>query len=70
MLLNIQMTTVSTFKSRIFEKLGINNVVKLIDILKMNFLHLIRKLTFTNPFLKFNLLFNKDPTTASLTIIL
>ncbi|MEP6931161.1 MAG: response regulator transcription factor [Flavobacterium sp.] len=33
--LNIQTTTVSTFKSRIFEKLGINNVVKLIEILKV-----------------------------------
>ncbi|WP_417940238.1 response regulator transcription factor [Flavobacterium sp. RS13.1] len=33
--LNIQMTTVSTFKSRIFEKLGINNIVKLIDILNI-----------------------------------
>ncbi|MEN2399064.1 response regulator transcription factor [Flavobacterium sp. MC2016-06] len=33
--LNIQMTTVSTFKSRIFEKLGINNIVKLIEILKV-----------------------------------
>lgn len=33
--LNIQMTTVSTFKSRIFEKLGIKNMVKLIEVLKI-----------------------------------
>ncbi|CAA9199696.1 Response regulator GacA [Flavobacterium bizetiae] len=33
--LNIQMTTVSTFKNRIFEKLGINNVVRLVEILKI-----------------------------------
>lgn len=33
--LNIQMSTVSTFKTRIFDKLGINNVVKLIEILKV-----------------------------------
>lgn len=33
--LNIQMTTVSTFKNRIFEKLGINNVVRLVEILRI-----------------------------------
>lgn len=33
--LNIQMTTVSTFKNRIFEKLGITNVVRLVEILKI-----------------------------------
>ncbi|OXB03660.1 response regulator transcription factor [Flavobacterium pectinovorum] len=33
--LNIQMSTVSTFKTRIFDKLGINNIVKLIEILKV-----------------------------------
>lgn len=33
--LNIQMSTVSTFKTRIFEKLGINNIVKLVEILKV-----------------------------------
>lgn len=33
--LNIQMSTVSTFKTRIFDKLGINNIVKLIEILNV-----------------------------------
>lgn len=33
--LNIQMTTVSTYKNRIFEKLKINNVVSLVEILKI-----------------------------------
>jgi len=33
--LKIQMTTVSTFKTRIFDKLGINNVVKLVEILRV-----------------------------------
>lgn len=33
--LNIQMTTVSTYKNRIFEKLRINNVVSLVEILKI-----------------------------------
>ncbi|MGO4771532.1 response regulator [Flavobacterium sp. W22_SRS_FK3] len=33
--LNIQMSTVSTFKSRIFEKLGINNIVKLVEVLNI-----------------------------------
>lgn len=34
-LLNIQMTTVSTYKNRIFEKLKISNVVNLAEILKI-----------------------------------
>jgi DNA-binding NarL/FixJ family response regulator len=33
--LNIQMSTVSTFKTRIFDKLSINNVVKLVEILRV-----------------------------------
>ncbi|WP_163407082.1 response regulator transcription factor [Flavobacterium ajazii] len=33
--LNVQMNTVSTFKSRIFDKLGVNNVIKLVEILKI-----------------------------------
>lgn len=33
--LNIQMSTVSTFKTRIFDKLGINNIVKLVEILRV-----------------------------------
>lgn len=33
--LNIQMTTVSTYKNRIFEKLRINNVVSLVEVLKI-----------------------------------
>lgn len=33
--LSIQMSTVSTFKNRIFEKLGIDNVVRLVEILKI-----------------------------------
>jgi len=33
--LNIQMTTVSTYKTRIFEKLRINNVVSLVEIFKV-----------------------------------
>lgn len=33
--LNIKMSTVSTFKNRIFEKLGIDNVVSLFDIFKV-----------------------------------
>lgn len=33
--LNIQMSTVSTFKSRIFEKLGVNNIVKLVEVLNI-----------------------------------
>lgn len=33
--LNIQMTTVSTYKNRIFEKLRLNNVVSLVEILKI-----------------------------------
>ena len=32
--LNIQMSTVSTYKNRVFEKLNINNIVALSDILK------------------------------------
>lgn len=35
--LSIQMSTVSTFKSRIFEKLKVGNIVELIDIFKINF---------------------------------
>ncbi len=33
--LNIQMTTVSTYKNRIFEKLRINNIVSLVEMLKI-----------------------------------
>lgn len=33
--LNIQMSTVSTLKNRIFDKLGINNVVRLVEILRV-----------------------------------
>jgi DNA-binding NarL/FixJ family response regulator len=33
--LNIQMSTVSTFKTRIFDKLGITNIVRLVEILKI-----------------------------------
>lgn len=33
--LNIQMTTVSTYKNRVFEKLKISNVVSLVEILKI-----------------------------------
>lgn len=33
--LNIQMSTVSTFKSRIFEKLGVKNIVKLVEVLNI-----------------------------------
>lgn len=33
--LNIQMTTVSTYKNRIFEKLKISNVVSLVEVLKI-----------------------------------
>ncbi|MFW0739415.1 response regulator [Flavobacterium sp. T12S277] len=35
--LNIQMSTVSTYKSRVFEKLKVNNIVELIDVFKINF---------------------------------
>jgi DNA-binding NarL/FixJ family response regulator len=35
--LNIQMSTVSTYKSRIFEKLKVYNIVELIDIFKVHF---------------------------------
>lgn len=34
--LNIQMTTVSTVKNRIFEKLNVSNVVKLVEVFKTN----------------------------------
>ncbi|WP_027383922.1 response regulator [Epilithonimonas caeni] len=34
--LNIQKSTVSTYKMRIFEKLGINNIPALVEILKIN----------------------------------
>lgn len=33
--LNIQMSTVSTFKTRIFDKLGITNIVRLVEILNI-----------------------------------
>jgi len=33
--LNIQMSTVSTFKTRIFDKLGISNIVRLVEILNI-----------------------------------
>ncbi|MNR27313.1 Oxygen regulatory protein NreC [compost metagenome] len=33
--LDIQMSTVSTYKYRLFEKLGVNNIVELIEIFKI-----------------------------------
>jgi DNA-binding NarL/FixJ family response regulator len=34
--LNIQMSTVSTYKNRVFEKLSLTNIVELIDLFKIN----------------------------------
>jgi len=31
MLLNIELSTISTFKSRLFSKMGVSNVVKLVE---------------------------------------